>query len=172
MKVIKMYDVLKMVTIGVSRNDGSVIFIDDTGRIYFIDKNKTDCYDKLDADSDTGKVMLAWVTNETEKVGFVAIAIDNVMLSEYITTVLADDEDFKDRCLKRELYRDETQLFNYLYNHDLLFRDKMCLSDKHVGDVTKYIRQNDTYISEDPNIKTPTMMAVAREYVVNTYSGM
>lgn len=172
MKVIRMYDVLKSVKITKSRKDGSVIFIDNNGRVYFIDKKKNDLYDTLDSSLDVGRDILVWVTKELDKVGFVSIAVNNTMLSEYIDGVLSNDSDFQERCLNRELCKDETQLFNYIYNHDIEFRGKVCVSDTFTNPVTLYIRANDTYTSSDSNIKTPTMLAVAREYIVNTYSGV
>jgi len=169
-KIVKMYDVLKTVKVAKSNKDGSVIFLDDVGRVYFIDSKKNSLYNTLSLETDIGKPVLVWVTKELDNVGFVSMSMDGVLLSEYISNKMSDDDDFKERCLGRTLSKDETQLFNYMYNHDIGFRVNICISDKYTNKTTLDIRAEDTFISYDPNIKTPTMLAVAREYIIKTYS--
>lgn len=169
MKIVKTYCVIKEVTITKSREDGSVMFLDNDKRIYFIDKKKPTLYDTLDLDKDIGKKLLVWVTKELDKVGFVTMSINGVMLSEYLNKLLINNTEFINKCLDRELTRDEMQLFNYIYNHDTVFRDHMYPNDEEASDSTQYIRSKDTYVSEDSNIKTPTAISIARDYLLNRY---
>lgn len=171
MKVVKMYDVLKEVTIAKSKKDESIIFLDNSGRVYFVDKKKSDLYDTLDLSVDEGKNILVWVTKELDKVGFVTISIDGKLVSEHIDKVLTDGEDYVKRCKSGDLSKDEMQLFNYLYNHDFGFKGVLDSDAKYLDEVTLAINDFDNRYSDDPNVKTPIMMTIARTYIVNKYGG-
>lgn len=118
----KKYQVLKIMQVVKSTKDNSLIFRDNHGKIYFIDKKYNSGYKGISE----GQKILVWVVKELDKVGYVRLTIDNVYIEEFIENIPNLHPDF---FLK--FYTGSTEL-TYLFSHYSNNNLKSCLTDNVV----------------------------------------
>ena len=114
-----MYDIIKYVTAIKSNKDDSIVFKDNGGKIYFLDKRYNKGIEKINI----GDQVLVWVQKEMDKVGYVALEINGLDIKSYIKKfreLTLDDI----LTIEPKVATNKTKLSNDIYNHDKDFRMK------------------------------------------------
>jgi len=127
------FEVLKFVTAQESTKvPGELIFRDDTGRIYFLDKKF-----KSELDMEAEERYLAWVTKEADKVGYIVVDINGVELLDYIFAYIDMGID-KARILVGDRHTPIVKLSNYLHNNSR--RMKMYKEVNNITEISEHAK--------------------------------
>jgi len=110
--VIKLAKLLKS-----TKNENELIFKDESGRIYFMDrKSNHDLVKELPI----GEYHHVWVVKESEKIGYVRTNINGMHIVDYLMSLVGLT--YEDYLEMEEVGRDDVLfLTNYMYNHDIEF---------------------------------------------------
>jgi len=127
------YEVFKYVTVVKSVKDGNIIFKDDNGKIYFIDRKFASGYEDIDS-SCLGDRIIVWVRKELDKFGYVSVMVDDftgpVTIDKFIDNF--SKYSFYDLIsidIKDTKYKDLVFMSNYVYNNDIGFNKLMSSND-------------------------------------------